>query len=81
MVVVGENAEKSGQRYVAPLLSMSGREYFNTPFDELAERISNALRGDRPRFLTEFVLPDGTTKVVFDDDTAILIPPTRNPHE
>jgi hypothetical protein len=67
MVVIRRGAEKVGQEYVQPLLVLSGREYASMSFDDLHDRICDALRGNRPRCIAEIISPDGNTRLVLDD--------------
>jgi hypothetical protein len=73
VVFVTEHARKgtarSGQEYVAPLLTLSGKEYASLSFDQLHQRICDALRGGRPRVVLEFLNPDGSVTVHFEDGT------------
>jgi hypothetical protein len=43
VVIIREGTEKAGQRYVGPLLVLSGREYEAMSFGELHKRICDAL--------------------------------------
>jgi hypothetical protein len=81
MVIVREGTAKEGQRYIEPLLVLSGKEYFAAPFDALQERVCDALRGKRPRFIAEVGLPAGGMRVIFDDGSAIVVPATEEPKE
>jgi hypothetical protein len=69
VVIVGEQTDKVGQQYIAPLLVLSGEEYAAIPFQFLHERICDALRGNRPRVLAEMIDETGST-LMFEDDTA-----------
>jgi hypothetical protein len=60
---------RSGQEYANPLLTMSGKEYASLSFDQLHQRICDALRGGRPRVVFESISPDGTVAVHFEDGT------------
>ena len=74
VVFVAEGTPKgtvrSPQEYVSPLLVLSGREYGAIPFAELHERICDALRGARPRCVGESWGPDGSVRLMFEDDSA-----------
>ena len=59
-----KGTERSGQEYASPLLLLTGEEYSRMTFQELHERISNALRGNRSPVLMELLLPDGTHTVI-----------------
>jgi len=67
MVIVRETTEKVGQEYIGPLLVLSGSEYATMPFQELHDRICDALRGARPRVIAEaFGVNDGSL-LFFED--------------
>ncbi|WP_437747522.1 hypothetical protein WME73_22900 [Sorangium sp. So ce302] len=74
LVVVRQDSPKDGQRYRDPLLVLSAREYLSTSFDVLHERICDALRGHRPRWVAESILHDGTVRVTFEDGSTMLAP-------
>ena len=59
-----KGTERSGQEYASPLLLLNGEEYAGMTFQELHERISHALRGNRSPVLMELLLPDGTHTVI-----------------
>jgi hypothetical protein len=67
MVIVREGTAKRVQEYIGPLLVLSGEEYAQIPFPELHDRICDALRGDRPRYIGEFGKADGSVLVMFED--------------
>ena len=75
MVIVREGTEKVGQEYVNPLLVLSGQEYATVPFHELQERICDALRGGRPRWVAEWMGGDGRRRLMFDDGSVRELPP------
>jgi hypothetical protein len=75
MVIVRDGTEKVVQQYVNPLLVLSGNEYAAIPFDELHERICDALRGNGPRYIAEFCREDGSVRVMFADGTSQDVPP------
>src|SRR2546428_4143400 len=68
VVIVTEHSlkgtERSGQEYVSPLLVLTGQQYASMTFEELYERICDALRGNRSPVLMEVLLPDGTHKII-----------------
>ncbi len=72
---------RSGQEYAAPLLALSGKEYAAMPFGVLHARLCDALRGDRPRLAAEVVLPDGSTRLVFDDGSVANAAGERKPRD
>ena len=59
-----KGTERSGQEYASPLLLLTGEEYARMTFQELHERICNALRGNRSPVVMELLLPDGTHTVI-----------------
>ena len=59
-----KGTERAGQEYVSPLLRLTGKEYAQMTFDELHERICEALRGNRSPVVAEVFLPDGKKQVV-----------------
>lgn len=67
MVVVREATEKVGQEYIVPLLVLSGPEYAAIPFQELHDRICDALRGARPRVIAEAFGAGGDSRLIFED--------------
>jgi hypothetical protein len=75
MVIVREGTEKVGQEYVRPLLVLSGQEYATIPFPELHERICDALRGGRPRWVGEWIGNDGCIRLMFADGSVRELPP------
>lgn len=78
MVIVRGGTEKVGQEYVRPLLVLSGAEYAAMPFTELHERICDALRGDRPRLVAEWMGGDGRKKLIFEDESVRDAPPDQD---
>lgn len=77
MVIVREGTEKVVQEYVRPLLVLSAAEYAAMSFSELHERICDALRGDRPRYVGEWMGKDGTTRLMFEDGSVQELPPDK----
>jgi hypothetical protein len=57
---------RSGQEYPSPLLVISGAEYSTMSFQQLHNRLCDALRGSRPRLVLEILRPDGTTKRIYE---------------
>lgn len=70
VIVRDDDSEKLVQQYVRPLLVLSGPEYQAIPFPELHRRICDELRGSRPRFIAEWTIADGTTRLLFEDGTS-----------
>ena len=65
-----KGTERSGQEYVSPLLLLTGEEYAHMTFDHLYTRICNALRGDKPRVVAQYLAPGGRIQILFEDGTA-----------
>ena len=59
-----KGTERSGQEYASPLLLLTGKEYAHMTFDELHQRICDALRGNRSPVVAEVLLPDGTHRII-----------------
>ena len=67
VVIVQEGRDrKEGQRYVDPLIVMTGEEYVRMPFQQLLERIQKAMGWDETVFGMA-LLPDGRKKVLRTD--------------
>jgi hypothetical protein len=68
VVIVTEHSikgtERSGQEYLSPLLVLTGEQYARMTFEELHDRICDALRGNRSPIAMEMFLPDGTHKIL-----------------
>jgi hypothetical protein len=60
---------RSAQEYSAPLLVLSGLEYASAPFSALHTRLCDALRNDRPRLLAEVVQPDGSLRLICENES------------
>jgi len=59
-----KGTERSGQEYLSPMLVLTGEEYARMTFEQLHDRICDALRGNRAPVLMEMFLPDGTHKTL-----------------
>lgn len=70
MVIVREDTPKRVQEYIGPLLVLSGQDYARIPFAQFHEKICAALRGERPRFIGQFGMSDGSVRVMFDDGSS-----------
>jgi len=74
VVFVTEDTPKgtahSAQEYQHPLLVLTGEEYAHITFDHLYTRICNALRGDKPRVVAQYLAPGGRIQILFEDGTA-----------
>lgn len=73
VVIITERSKKGTarhpQEYLHPLLTLDGKQYASMTFDELHNRICDALRGDRPRLALETIGPDGQHTLHFEDGT------------
>ena len=74
VVIITEETEKgtarNPQKYSNPLLTLDGKQYASMTFDELHNRVCDALRGDRPRLVIETIGPDGRHSLHFEDGTS-----------
>jgi hypothetical protein len=74
VVLVTEDTPKgtarSPQEYQRPLLVLTGEEYATMTFDTLYTHICQALRGDKPRVVAEYLTPGGHLRILFEDGTA-----------
>jgi hypothetical protein len=70
VVFITEETEKGTvrhpQEYSNPLLTLDGKQYASMTFDELHNRICDALRGDRPRLVFETLGPAGIHLLHFE---------------
>lgn len=73
VVIITAETEKGTvrhpQEYSNPLLTLDGKQYASMTFDELHNRICDALRGNRPRLILETLSPDGLHSLHFEDGT------------
>lgn len=58
---------RAGQEYESPLLVLTGAEYEATGFQDLHDRVCDALRGTKPRLTLQVFAPGSTPTLVFDD--------------
>lgn len=65
---------QAGQEYESPLLVLTGAEYAAMPFQDLHDRLCDALRGTKPRLVLEVFAPDSTTALVFEDGSTAAGP-------
>jgi len=64
VVILQEGRDrKEVQRYVDPLIVMTGKEYLQTPFHELMERIEKAVGWDQDVVARAYG-PDGKSKII-----------------
>jgi len=68
VVILQEGRDKKEvQRYIDPLIVMSGEEYLRVGFQELLDRIHKAIGWDEP-VIAMAILPTGQTKVIRTSD-------------
>jgi hypothetical protein len=65
-----KGTDRSPQEYVQPLLVLTGEAYASMTFADLYTQICNALRGDKPRVVAEYLAPGGRLRILFEDGTA-----------
>lgn len=58
------------QEYSNPLLMLDGKQYASMTFDELHNRICDALRSAQPRLAIETIDSDGRHSLHFEDGTS-----------
>jgi hypothetical protein len=75
VVIVRDGTQKDGQRYVDPLLVLTGAEYETSTFAELRRRICEALRGSRPEVVMEAWRPDGSVRLMTRDGSSRTLSP------
>jgi len=61
---------RSPQEYVKPLLVLTGEVYARMTFENLYERICQALRGNKPKVVATSLLPTGRARIFFEDGTS-----------
>ena len=71
-------AIRAGQEYESPLLVLTGAEYAATRFQDLHDRLCNALRGTKPRLVLQVFAPDATTTFVFEDGSTAPRPDSKH---
>ncbi len=72
VAIVRANTPKDGQRYLDPLLVLTGAEYARMSFSEIHGRICDALRGDKPRLIMEVWGPGGARAMFGDGSSRVL---------
>ena len=72
---------RSGQEYESPLLVLTGAEYAAMPFQDLHDRLCDALRGSKPRVVLELFVPDATPTLVFEDGSTMAAPQNERTNE
>lgn len=67
-----KGTSRAGQEYESPLLVLTGVEYIAMPFQDLHDRLCDALRGARPRLVSQVFAPGSASTLVFDDGSTML---------
>jgi len=62
---------RAGQEYESPLLVLSGAEYAAMPFQDLHDRLCDALRGSKPRLVLQLFAPGATPILMFEDGSTV----------
>lgn len=75
VVIVRAGTPKEVQRYVDPLLVLTGEEYERSTFDDLYTRICDALRGSRPRVVMEAWGAEGSVRLMMGDGSSRVLSP------
>jgi len=76
-----KGTSRSAQEYDSPLLLLTGAEYAVTPFHDLHDRLSNALRGGGPPLTVQVFVPGSPSTLVFADGSTTLVPDDDGPEE
>ena len=61
---------RSPQEYQQPLLVLTGEVYAHMTFANLYTQLCEALRGDRPSVVAQYLDPGGRLRLLFEDGTA-----------
>jgi hypothetical protein len=61
---------RSHQEYQHPLLVLTGEVYAHMTFSNLYAQLCEALRGDRPSVVAQYLAPGGRLRLLFEDGTA-----------
>ena len=61
---------RSHQEYQHPLLVLTGEAYAHMTFETLYTQLCQALRGDRPQVVAQYLAPGGHLRLFFEDGTA-----------
>lgn len=62
---------RAGQEYESPLLVLTGAEYAAMPFQDLHDRLCDALRGSKPRLVLQLFAPGATPILMFEDGSTV----------
>lgn len=79
---VTKGTVRSGQEYESPLLVLTGSEYETIPFQDLHDRLCDALRGAGPRLVLQVFRPGSPPTLVFEDGSTAIVDggdPRSNP--
>ena len=76
-----KGTSRAGQEYDSPLLLLTGAEYEVIPFQELYDRLCNALRGGAPPLTLQIFVPGSASTLVFDDGSPTVVPGDDEPEE
>lgn len=60
---------RSGQEYEHLLLVLTGKEYATITFEELHTWLCDALRGEKPQVIAQYLEPGGEIRTFFEDGT------------
>jgi hypothetical protein len=61
---------RSHQEYQQPLLVLTGEVYAHMTFANLYTQLCEALRGDKPGLVAQYLDPGGRLRLLFEDGTA-----------
>jgi hypothetical protein len=75
VVIVRAGTPKDVQRYLDPLLILTGEEYKRSTFGALHTRICDAVRGSRPEVLMEAWGADGSVRLMMRDGSSGVLSP------
>lgn len=70
-----KGTSRSHQEYVDPLFTICGKEYAESSFESLHERICDALRDGRPRVVAQLFRPGNSLKVLYNDGSSREVKP------
>jgi hypothetical protein len=76
-----KGTSRSAQEYDSSLLLLTGAEYEVTPFQDLHDRLSNALRGGGPPLTLQVFVPGSASTLVFADGSTTVVPYDDKPVE
>ena len=76
-----KGTSSSAQEYDSPRLVLAGAEYAVIPFQDLHDRLSNALRGGGPPLTLQIFVPGSASTLVFADGCTTVVPDGDEPEE